>query len=159
MTELYREQVYAPLWARGTLLSAFAMTAGLAAIQTFTGTMIGPNPAPNSLLMVLSCMFGGIYLLFHELGIQIDQQGVELRYGLIRKNIPYLDIERVELSNIDFFDYGGIGLKQNHRGDLAYSTRAGQAVKLYTRSRGPVLFTPQQPRRVVSLINEIGSIS
>ena len=150
MTELYREKEHAPLWARGTLLAAFTMTAGLAAIQTLTGTMIGPNPAPNSLLIVLSCMFGGIYLLFHELSIQIDSEGVELKYGLIKKNIPYGDIERVELSN---------GLKKNHRGDLAYSTRAGPAVKLYTRSRGPVLFTPQEPRRVVSIINEIGSIS
>jgi len=158
MTGLYREKEHAPLWARGTLLAAFTMTAGLAAMQTFTGTMIGPNPAPNSLLIVLSCMFGGVYLLFHELSIQVDSEGVELKYGLIKKNIPYGDIERVELSNIDFFEYGGIGLKKNHRGNLAYSTRAGPAVKLYTRSRGPVLFTPQEPRRVVSLINEIGSI-
>ena len=159
MTELYREQEHAPLWARGTLLAAFTMTAGLAAVQTFTGIMIGPNPAPNSLLILLSCMFGGVYLLFHELSIQIDSTGIELKYGLIKKNISYMDIERVELSNIDFFDYGGIGLKKNRRGDIAYSTRAGPAVKLYTRSKGPVLFTPREPRRVVSLINQIGSIS
>ena len=78
---------------------------------------------------------------------------------MIKKNIPYVDIERVELSNIDFFEYGGIGLKKNHRGDLAYSTRSGQAVKLYTRSRGPILFTPKEPRKVVSLISKMGSIA
>lgn len=105
--------------------------------------MIGENPAPVKVLLTLSLIFGGVYLLFSRLGIQIDYHGVELRYGLIHRKIPYLDIECVELSNIDFYEYGGIGLKQNHRGDLAYSTRAGQAVKLVTRSGGPVLFTPQ----------------
>ncbi|MFH1179876.1 MAG: hypothetical protein V1710_05915 [Candidatus Bathyarchaeota archaeon] len=159
MTGPYREQVSAPIWARGTLLAAFTMTAGLLTVQTLTGSMIGENPAPVEVLLTLSLIFGGVYLLFSRLGIQIDYHGVELRYGLIRRKIPYLDIERVELSNIDFYEYGGIGLKQNHRGDLAYSTRAGQAVKLVTRSGGPVLFTPQEPWRIVSLINEMGSIS
>ena len=154
MTGPYREQVSAPIWARGTILTAFAMTAGLLTVQTLTDSMIGENPAPIEVLLTLS--FGGVYLLFSRLGIQIDYHGVELRYGLIRRKTPNLNIERFELSNIDLYEYGGIGLKQNHRGDLAYSTRTRQAVKLVTRSGGPVLFTPQEQGRIVSLINEYG---
>ena len=159
MTGLYREQVYAPLWARGTLLAAFTMTAGLYIAQTLTGTMIGENPAPNTVLITLSLLFGGIYIVFHRLQIELDYRGVKLSYGLMQRNIPYLDIERVELSNIGVMEYGGLGYKQNHRGDVAYSVRKGEAVKLVTRSSGPVLFTPQEPRRVVSLINEMGSFA
>jgi len=157
MTGLYREQVYAPLWARGTLLAAFTMTTGLYIAQTLTGTMIGENPAPNTVLLTLSALFGGIYLIFHRLRIELDYRGVKLSYGLMTRTIPYIDIERVELSNIGIMEYGGIGYKQNQRGDVAYSVRRGEAVKLVTRSKGPVLFTPQEPRRVVSLINEMGS--
>jgi len=73
MTGLYREQVYAPLWARGTLLTAFTMTTGLYIAQTLTGTMIGENPAPNTVLLTLSALFGGIYLIFqtpNRVGLQ-----------------------------------------------------------------------------------------
>jgi len=117
------------------------------------------NPAPNTVLLTLSALFGGIYLIFHRLRIELDYRGVRLSYGLMTRTIPYLDIERVELSNIGVMEYGGLGYKQNHRGDVAYSVRRGEAVKLVTRSKGPVLFTPQEPRRVVSLINEMGSFS
>jgi len=154
MTGLYREQVYAPLWARGTLLTAFTMTVGLYVVQSLTGTMLGRNPAPNEVLLTLSILFGGIYLFFHKLRIELDHQGVQLSYGLMRRSIPYMDIERVELSRIGMVDYGGIGLEKNSRGDDAYSVRKGEAIKLVTRNKGPVLFTPQENgvRTVYSII-------
>ena len=156
MTEHYREQVNAPLWARGSLLAAFTLTAGLLAVQTLTHSAIGQNPAPNSVLFTLSAIFGVVYMLFHKLSINIDARGVQLRYGLMQRKIPYIDIERVELSRIGVVDYGGIS--HSSGGDKAYSIRSGEAVKLVTRSSGLVLFTPQEPRRVMSLINEIGSL-
>ena len=148
MTEHYREQVNAPLWARGSLLAAFTLTTALMSMQTLTNSSIGHDPAPNSVLFTLSAFFGVIYVLFHRLSIDLEDSGVQLRYGLMQRKIPYIDIERVELSRIGVVNYRG--MSQSSRGDKAYSIRSGEAVRLVTRSSGAVLFTPKEPRPLVT---------
>lgn len=106
------------------------MMAVILGYQLTPGIGLGPNPAPNSVLFVLMLLFIGVYHSFHKLTVRVNQDRVQLGYGVLKRNIGVSNIESVELANIDFIQYGGLGLKSNMKGALAYSTRTGEAVKI-----------------------------
>ena len=152
MSELYHDESYAPLWARFILGGCTATLAIILGYQLYTGIGVGSQPAPNSMLFVLLLLFMGIYYTFYKLEISINVHMVQLRYGIIRKKIYVPNIKSVELDHINFIQYGGLGLKHNLKGEVAYSTRTGEAVKLTLRNGKPVLFTPNNPREAISTL-------
>lgn len=155
MSELYRDESYAPLWARFLLGGFGVATAASLGYQLITGIGLGSKPAPNSVLFVLMLLFFVIYHTFHKLTISINIHKVDLMYGFLKKTVYVPNIKSVELDNVGFIQYGGLGLKYNLKGELAYSTRTGEAVKINRRNGKPILFTPNTPGEAIGVIERI----
>ena len=133
-------------------MASMAVTLGY---QLISGIGVGSNPAPNSVLFILLLLFIAIYYTFHKLEISINVHMVQLRYGVIRRIIYIPNIKSTELVHLNFIQFGGLGLKHNLKGEVAYSTRTGEAVKLHLRNGKPVLFTPNNTTEAISAINRI----
>ena len=154
MSEIYRDETYMPLWARVPLLGFFIWMGWMLGYQLYTGIGLGSKPAPNSVLFTLMLLFYFIYDTFHKLSIKVNRERIQLGYGLLVRNIPLWDVEAVEKSSIRFLEYGGLGLKYNLKGELAYSTRVGDAVRIIRKNGSPILFTPNEPDLALEVIGK-----
>ena len=150
----YREDLNAPLWGEAILLGCIVMVSGLLAAQLITGTMIGPNPAPNQVLFIIDALMVGVYATFRRLTVVLDDEAVQLSFSWIKNRIPYADIKSIQLFSVSLDEYGGLGLRYSKWGGEAYTNRMGEGIKIYRRGGSPVVFTPEKPRRVMKLIQE-----
>lgn len=56
-------------------------------------------------------MFGVIYPNFRILRITIYADKLEVGYGVIKQNIRIEDIEKVQIHDPPWYQYGGLGLR------------------------------------------------
>ena len=154
MSDFYLDETYMPLWARAPLIGFFTWMGWMLGYQLLTGIGLGSNPAPNSVLFTLMLLFYVIYHTFHKLSIKVNCERIQLGYGFLVKNISLSDIVEVEKASIKFLEFGGLGLKYNLKGELAYSTRVGDAVRIIRKSGGPIIFTPHEPDLALKIIGK-----
>jgi hypothetical protein len=150
----FRESLSPPLWAEALLVGLITAMSGLLLYQVVTGSMVGPNPAPNQVYAAMVALLSFIYATFRRLEITVDGEGVTLSYWWIRRVVPFGDVSSVELTKVTPSDYGGLGLRYSTRGDEAFSNRFGDAVRVNRRNGAPVVFTPMNPRRTLDIIKE-----
>ena len=154
----YREELNPSFWAEGLLLGCIALISGLWFYQLLSGSEVGPNPAPNSVLSAIDVILIGIYLTFRRLVIILDHEGVQLSYSWIKRRIPYSDIKSVELYTVNPEEYGGLGLRYSNRGGEAFSNRFGEGVRITRTQDQDIVFTPENPRRLMKLIREFAEM-
>lgn len=149
----YRERIWVSSWV--SIL--FGLTAGVLAviglIQHYLGVPIGTRPAPTMFLFALDLFLILIYINFAKMDLNIDQNGIEVRYGLIKKRVPLDKIESSLPTQAPFIVYGGVGIRYGVDGSLAFMTSFGNAVKVYRKRGSPFVFSTNRPDEVSKLIN------
>ena len=150
----FSEALRPPIWAEALTLSLITGMSGLLLYQHVTGVMVGQNPAPNHVYAVLVLLLSFIYATFRRLEITVDADGVTLSFWWIRRGVPFSDVSSVELTKITPSEYSGLGLRYSTSGGEAFSNRFGEAVRLNRKNEEPVVFTPENPRRTLGIINE-----
>jgi hypothetical protein len=153
-TGFFRETLGPPIWAEALTLGLITGMSGLLLYQHFTGVMVWQNPAPNQVYAALVVLLSFIYATFRRLEITVDAEGVTLSYWWIRRVVPFSDVSSVELTKITPSEYSGLGLRYSTRGGEAFSNRFGDAVRLNRKNDEPVVFTPENSRRTLGIINE-----
>ena len=159
--ELYEEDLPFPLITVVTaviLLIAMLMLV-LFVIQLVAGP-IGDPPAPDWFYLVMFIFMSAITFLvanFRVLAIRITGQSVTVAYGLIKRTIPWGDIESGFPDNSSPLGYGGWGARIARiegRWRLAFNVAGAPGVVLRLR-KGRVrefMFSTKNPEQVLSII-------
>jgi len=79
---------------------------------------------------------------------------VTLSYWWIQRVVPFKDASSIELTKINPSEYSGLGLRYSIRGGEAFSNRFGDAVRLNRKKEEQVMFTSENPRRTLGIMNE-----
>lgn len=72
---------------------------------------IGNKPAPDLFYLIMFLIFLGIALNFSKLTITITQNFILVRYGILKKKIPFEDVENCNLDERSNIRYGGFGIR------------------------------------------------
>jgi len=151
----YRERVWASFWVSFLFGLAVGVVAVIGLIQHYLDVSIGSRPAPTAFLFALDLFLVLIYLNFAKMDLYIDEDGVEVRYGIVRKRIPLHEIESSLPTKTPFTVYGGIGIRFGADGSLAFTTSFGNAVKVLRKRGMPLVFSTNKPHEVSKLINSL----
>jgi len=150
----YREELNPPFWAEGTLVGCILLVSGILFYQLLSGNELGPNPAPNWVLSVVDASLIGVYITFRRLVIILDPDGLQLNFSWIKRRIRFSEVESIELYPVSPDEYWGLGLRYSKRGGEAFTNRFGEGVRITRRRSQPIVFTPENPRRVMKLMRE-----
>jgi hypothetical protein len=144
----YHEEWEAPRWGVLILLSIIGLITGLLLYQVGTGVIVGLNPAPNEILLIIDLLLIGIYATFRKMEISLTSDGVILGYNWIEHHLDYSDIASVEESKAELFKVGGVGIKYMSNGEKAYTNRLGDALRINMKKGRPLLITPRDSKKV-----------
>lgn len=160
--ELYEENLPFPLITVVMviiLLIALLMLV-LFAIQLISGP-IGNTPAPSWFYLVMFIFMSAIAFLianFRVLVVRITSQSVTVAYGLIKRTIPWCDIEESFLDSSSPLGYGGWGARiarVEGRWRLAFNVIGASGVVLRLRKgrAREFMFSTKNPQQVLDIIN------
>ncbi|HEY33117.1 MAG TPA: hypothetical protein G4O10_08440 [Dehalococcoidia bacterium] len=159
--ELYEENLPFPLATVATLvilLIALLMLI-LFVLQIVSGP-IGNRPAPDWFYLVMFIFMAAITFLvanFRVLTIRMTGQSVMVAYGLIKKTIPWGDIEEGFLDSSSPWGYGGWGARLARVGGrwrLAFNVMGAPRVILRLRKgrAREFMFSTRNPEQVLAII-------
>ena len=160
--ELYEEKLLFPLI---TVVVAILFLISLLmlilfVLQLLTGP-IGNTPAPNWYYLGMFVLMLAVTFLvtnFRVLSIRITEQSVTVAYGLIKRTIPWGDIESGFRDESPVFGYGGWGARiarVEGRWRLAFNVIGASGVVLRLR-KGRIrefMFSTKNPEQVLDIIN------
>lgn len=119
--------------------------------QIVLGVPFGTNPAPDSMMWVMTLIFGAafpIFMLSMRLIVEVDTNGVWVRYTpFVNRTIAFSDIERVEVRTYNAIaEYGGWGIRMGFglRNKIAYNATGNQGVELTLKNGKRILLGSQQ---------------
>ncbi|MEY7974196.1 DUF1648 domain-containing protein [Saccharomonospora xinjiangensis] len=90
--------------------------------------------------------------------VTIDAETVTIRMGLLgypRRTVPIADITSAGTRSLTMLGYGGLGVRMNTSGDVAYKCRSGAALVLNLRSQRSVIATVDHPDEAAGLVNDL----
>ena len=128
-------------------------------VQLIAGP-IGNNPAPDWFYLVMFVLMGATTFLianFRVLVIRINSQSVMVAYGIIKRTIPWGDIESGFRYESPAFGYGGWGARIARiegRWRLAFNVIGAPGVVLRLR-KGRVrefMFSTKNPEQVLDIV-------
>lgn len=138
-------QRFNQIWVWLILLTISGFTFFALIWQVFLGNMVGTNPAPNVLIVLLWTIFGvGFPTLFASfvLRTKVYPGIIAVRFHPIhRKDIEIPISELRKVSKLKFNpirEYGGWGIRYGFQGK-AYIVSGNRGVKLYFKSEKPLL--------------------
>ena len=128
-------------------------------IQLIVGP-IGDTPAPDWFYLVMFIFMTAIGFLvvnFRVLAIRINAQSVTVAYGLIKRTIPWGDIEEGFLDSSSPLGYGGWGARLARvegRWRLAFNVIGASGVVLRLRKgrAREFMFSTRNPEQVLAII-------
>ena len=159
--ELYEEKLPFPLITVVTaviFLIALLMLV-LYVVQLVAGP-IGNNPAPDWLYLVMFFLMAVTTFLianFRVLVIRITDQTITVAYGIVKRTIPWGDIESGFRDESPTFGYGGWGARIARiegRWRLAFNVIGASGVVLHLR-KGRVrefMFSTKDPEQVLDIV-------
>ncbi len=160
--ELYEEKLPFPLITIVTAVIFFitVLMLVLFVIQLVAGP-IGNNPAPDWFYLAMFVLMAATTFLianFRVLVIRIDSQAVTVAYGLIKRTIPWGDIESGFRDESPAFGYGGWGARITRiegRWRLVFNVIGAPGVVLCMR-KGRVrefMFSTKSPEQVLDIVD------
>ncbi len=157
----YKEiQRFRQKWIWVPLTGIFGLFLWAIIQQVILGNPWGTNPAPDSILILISIIPIGLILLFYysKLETKISEKGVEYRFTpfhLKRHKIDWNMIEYAELRKYDpIKEYGGWGIKFGKRGKaFNVSGNIGLELKLKNRKK-TILFGTQNPEELKRVVEQ-----
>jgi hypothetical protein len=116
--------------------------------------------------VVILCLVLGIglptaiYAFLGQLRVRITDRGVEAAWGLselIRKTIPYGEIQRVEaVTYSPLTEFGGWGIRAGMGGKRGWTVRGNRALRLHLTDGSLFYLGSQRPERLLSWIQSVG---
>jgi len=149
----YRETVWLNWWV---------WTLVIIVVVTFSIPLLGRTNffaferPPMQILYVflfLGTIFAFLALNFRKVEIQIDQEGVRVSYGIIRKKISAEEIVSCKPAKTRLPLYGGVGLRLGEN-DLSHY-KAGNAVKITGKAEKSFLIPTNKPLELSKIIHDI----
>lgn len=98
-----------------------------------------------------------LWLLFAVLRVSVTREAVHVQYGLFGPTIPIASVERCEVVDYDWKQYGGWGIRYGRDGSTVYNMLGdqGRAVKLVYRTGSgekTVLLSSRDPERLAAAV-------
>jgi hypothetical protein len=157
---LYREtQYFRQLWLWALVLFISLLSLYGVFQQLILGEPFGNNPAPDSMMVVLSIIFGiglPLFMYMMNLTIEIRSDGLYFRF------FPFhLSFHRIAAEEIKWFeactygpirDYGGWGIRYGRKGK-AYNVSGNRGVQLELSKGKHLLVGSQKPEELVEALN------
>lgn len=159
---VYQEKIPFPLGlvAAGILAASAVLMLVLLVLQ-LGGDPLGTRPAPDWYYLV---MFGflsavSIFVLnFRKLAITATSQSLTVAFGMVKRTMPWGDIEQCSGDESSSFAYGGWGIRISRVGGkwrLVYNLAGcpGIIVSLRTGRFREFVFSTRHPEQVLDIIN------
>ncbi len=152
---IYEEKIFAKLI--GGMLGAVSAMMLITLIYQITSDAIDDAPYLNVLFLVMFLAFFLLTLNFGRLIIRINFREVSVGYGVIKKKIPWENIEDVYVDETPAIKYGGAGIRTARiKGEwvLVYNVIGGPRVvlKLKVGRYKKFVFSTKNPEEVINVI-------
>ncbi len=105
--------------------------------------------------LILIVFFAFITLNFARLSINVDSEGIRVRYGIIRETIPWNEVISSEPTTGKLRMYGGFGIRLGVDRSLAFTTSTGTAIRIVKRKGLPFVVSTKNPEKLSEIINEV----
>ncbi len=90
--------------------------------------------------------------------VTVDATAVTIRMGALgypRRTVPLVDITSAGTESLTLLGGGGLGVRTNSSGDVAFKCRSGAALVLTLRSNRRVIATVDHPDEAAGLVNDL----
>lgn len=159
---LYREvQRPRQWWLWGLIIFVSAIFWYIFIKQIFFGIQVGDNPAPDGMVIVIWFVFGVMPPLvatwFLKLIIEIHHDGIYIRFipfHFRKRKFLFKDLNNFESIAYSIFDFGGLGIRINFDGEIAYNLNGKQAVKLKLVNKTVIIGT-EKPVEFKKVLNSL----
>ena len=154
---LYSEKIYSR-WNIGLFSIVVIFLGTMLTWQIITGP-VGTNPSPDWFYVLMLAIFLSIGINFAVLKIKITSERITVAYGLIRYDIPWLEVSGCRLDGSRALNYGGWGIRMgivNGKRRLIYSVIGGPRVVIEKREGvyPEFVFSTRHPQDVIKVINQ-----
>lgn len=152
---IYEEKIFAKLI--GGLFGALSVIMLIMLIYRITMGPLGEDPAPTTFFLIMFIIFLLLTLNFSRLIIRISFQYITVGFGIVKKRIPWENIEDCEIDKTSVLKYGGAGIRAARiKGEwvLVYNVVGGSrcVLKLKEGRFGKFVFSTKNPEEVVNVI-------
>ena len=149
----YEERVWMNYWV-WTFFVIIILFFSVALVgRGFFGNPIERKPVPDYILLALDVALILIAINFRKLDIQVNQESVKVRYGILKKTIHVDDIVSCEPTRAKLKVYGGVGLRLGEDDLPGYT--AGNAVRIIRKVRGPFMIPTNKPAELLRIISNV----
>ncbi len=115
------------------------------------------EPLPNWFCLMMAVILLAITINFSRMKIKIDNEGIFIIYGVIKKKIPWKNVKDFSLDEGSPVKYGGWGIrfwrvKGNFR--FIYNIAAGDRIVISLKSSfvKEIVFSTKNPEKVMKII-------
>jgi hypothetical protein len=152
---IYEEKVFAKII--GGMLGAVTVMMVIILIWQVMFTSLDEVEWLPILFITMFFLFLFLTLTFSRLIIRVSFQGVTVSFGIIKKSIPWENIEGIEIDETSAIKYGGAGIRTARiKGEwvLVYNVIGGPrcALRLKEGRFKRFVFSTKNPEEVVNVI-------
>lgn len=122
----------------------------------------GDKPAPDLMLIIIWLIFGIVFplvLIFYiKLIVEVRKDGIYLRFlpfHLHYRVFLFDEIDDYEVSEYRAMDFGGYGIRENFKGEKAYSMEGKKAVRLLLKNNKKIVIGSQKSDELVNAIDSV----
>ncbi len=151
MVIIYTEEVPLTQWAAimiGLFITVLTPTLLLEALGVLE------EPWLLWFYVVMDLFFIIVLLNFRKMRIIINSETLRVSFGVIKKNIPLVDIQACEAINASLGVFTGMGIRYGGDGSLAYLPKLGEAVKLELTTGRPFVFSTNSSEQVLEILKQ-----
>ncbi len=106
---IYKEKVFAKVI--GGMLGAVAAIMLFILVYQILIEPFGDHPAPTLFFLIMFLLFLGLTINFGRLVIKITHHSITVGYGIIKKTIPWENIDDCYVDQTSTVKYGGAGIR------------------------------------------------
>jgi hypothetical protein len=162
MKEVYEEKVpFTLAVVAAGIMAVFAVMMLALYVLQVTGGPMGSRPAPDFVYLIMFLFLGAVSAFIaslRRLTVRVDHQAVTVRFGWIRRTIPWGNIEECFEDDSSLLAYAGWGIRLapvKGQWRLAFNTGGKSAVVLRLRSGRPreFMFSTADAQHLVGIIS------
>jgi hypothetical protein len=125
------------------------------------GKPFGNNPASDSMLIVITIIFGfGFPVFMYKINLttEVREDGLYFRFFPIHQSFRKINLEDITGYNVETYraviDYGGWGIKHGRKGQ-AYNVSGNRGVQLHLSNGKRVLVGSQRPEELAEALKSV----
>lgn len=152
---IYEERIFAKVI--GGLFGVISIIMLIVLLYQINTGALGDSPEPRILFLIIFIIFFILTLNFSRLIIRISFQSITVGYGIIKKRIPWENIEDCEVDKTPAIRYGGAGIRTARvKGEwvLVYNVVGGSrcVLKLKEGRFKRFVFSTRNPEEIVNIV-------